>query len=106
MVAKRERAWLGWQERSLCATPEAQEMARSFINEDGTPATLLQLFYPTTTDPNPRKRIQAVQKLCNACPVQQECIEYALSTNEPDGIWGGLTRSARDKMRTKGNEVE
>ncbi len=105
MVADREMVWLGWQESSLCATKEAQEMAKKFKNEDGSEATLLELFYPKPTDPNPRKRIEAVQKLCSACPVQDHCIQYSLSTNEPDGIWGGLTRSMRDKMRNKVNEV-
>ncbi|WP_342448045.1 WhiB family transcriptional regulator [Trueperella pyogenes] len=32
--------------------------------------------------------------MCQSCPVLDECREYALSHNEPYGVWGGLSGSA------------
>jgi WhiB family redox-sensing transcriptional regulator len=29
------------------------------------------------------------------CAVRRECLEYALTTKEPYGIWGGLTEVER-----------
>ncbi len=33
--------------------------------------------------------------ICLGCPVQRECLEFALRVHEPHGIWGGLTESER-----------
>ena len=39
------------------------------------------------------------KKVCQGCPVQAECLEYALENNEQFGIYGGL--SARERQRMK-----
>ena len=33
--------------------------------------------------------------VCARCPVRDECLEYALRTREPHGIWGGLNEMER-----------
>ena len=33
--------------------------------------------------------------ICRECPVQPECLDYALGIREPHGIWGGLTEAER-----------
>lgn len=33
--------------------------------------------------------------VCVRCPVREECLEYALRTREPHGIWGGLNEMER-----------
>ena len=35
------------------------------------------------------------REVCHACPVIAECREYALTTREPYGMWGGLTPAER-----------
>lgn len=37
-------------------------------------------------------------KICKACPIQEECLAWALR-HEGHGIWGGETPNARKKMR-------
>jgi WhiB family redox-sensing transcriptional regulator len=37
--------------------------------------------------------------ICAACPVRDECLEFALTTNQPDGVWGGATESQRRRLR-------
>ncbi|MDO4243511.1 MAG: WhiB family transcriptional regulator [Actinomyces sp.] len=39
--------------------------------------------------------LRAARAVCAACPVRRECLEHALSTAEPDGVWGGLTPGER-----------
>jgi WhiB family redox-sensing transcriptional regulator len=42
---------------------------------------------------------EAIAKLvCRRCPVRQECLEYALETREPHGIWGGLNELERRQL--------
>ena len=36
--------------------------------------------------------------LCRACPVQQACLEYSLTVQEPHGIWGGLNELERRRL--------
>ena len=40
---------------------------------------------------------KVAKKLCRACPVQVECLTYALDAREPHGIWGGTT--VKDRLR-------
>ncbi|MEY3019155.1 MAG: putative transcriptional regulator, WhiB family [Actinomycetota bacterium] len=39
------------------------------------------------------------KRICSACPVRDECLEYALANDERFGIWGGL--SERERRRVK-----
>ena len=42
------------------------------------------------------------KSICAACPVQAECLTYALENDERYGIYGG--QSARDRERIKGTQ--
>lgn len=37
-------------------------------------------------------------RICAGCPVQSECLEYALDKPEDDGIWGGKTIEQRRRI--------
>jgi WhiB family transcriptional regulator, redox-sensing transcriptional regulator len=57
----------------------------------------VDVFFPTKgQSPSDAKRI------CEACPVVDPCLAYALSfTGYEDGggVWGGMTRRERDALR-------
>jgi WhiB family redox-sensing transcriptional regulator len=36
--------------------------------------------------------------VCATCPVARECLEYAIETHQPDGVWGGLTAIERHRL--------
>lgn len=42
----------------------------------------------------PEDRIEA-KRFCFACPVRQQCAEFAIVTREDFGIWGGLEFKVR-----------
>lgn len=45
--------------------------------------------------------------ICGACPVRQECLDYALTAPELHGVWGGTTpERRRHLLRTKRPHVE
>lgn len=51
------------------------------------------LFHPGR---NSTKRAVALAKrICAGCPVQMECLDYAIEANENIGIWGGLGAKER-----------
>lgn len=43
--------------------------------------------------------VEQTRAVCSACPVQDQCLIYALDENERDGIWGGTTPRQRERMR-------
>lgn len=36
-------------------------------------------------------------KLCSACPVAYECLNYGI-VHDQEGVWGGFTKSQRDRL--------
>jgi WhiB family redox-sensing transcriptional regulator len=45
-----------------------------------------------------QKREREALKICNKCPVIQECLKHALSVPEMYGVWGGTTADQRWAM--------
>jgi WhiB family redox-sensing transcriptional regulator len=41
------------------------------------------------------------KRICIGCPVRQECLDYALVSNQRFGIWGGLTEEERRPVRRR-----
>ena len=44
-------------------------------------------------------QIDQAKAVCGICPVNQDCLQYALSTNQDSGIWGGTSEEERRKLR-------
>jgi WhiB family transcriptional regulator, redox-sensing transcriptional regulator len=49
-----------------------------------------------------RTRETRAKRICAACSVRDECLDYALRTKEPYGIWGGLTELERKTRLRRG----
>lgn len=45
-----------------------------------------------------RQRIAAAKAICSTCPVTDQCLDHALHTREPYGIWGGRSETERAEM--------
>jgi WhiB family redox-sensing transcriptional regulator len=61
-----------------------------------------------STDPDaffPEKggSTREAKQICAGCPVQVECLDYALANEERFGIWGGV--SERDRRRIGGRPL-
>jgi WhiB family redox-sensing transcriptional regulator len=48
--------------------------------------------------PGPEGDHRAAVKVCSGCPVQEECLAWALETRMRYGIWGGLTERERRRL--------
>lgn len=42
-----------------------------------------------------------VADICGACPVRQDCLEYALADSELKGIWAGTSPKVRARLRRR-----
>lgn len=63
-----------WRESARCQTEPATFYTTSDANDDEPP-------YPT----------EPQRACCNLCPVRTDCLNHALDTHEPAGVWGGMT---------------
>ena len=57
-------------------------------------------FYPAQGLPPQGK------KLCDVCPVQPQCLEYAIRHNIHYGLWGGLTERQRFNVKRERRAAE
>lgn len=76
----------GWQERALCRGADAN------------------LFFAPQQVETKEERLQRegqAKDICAECPVRAQCLEFALTTREPHGIWGGLNETERRQLLTR-----
>ena len=57
------------------------------------------LFFPVGTTGPAIEQIENAKAVCRECDVQTQCLDYALSTNQDSGVWGGTSEEERRKLR-------
>ena len=45
-----------------------------------------------------RRRAANAKAVCATCPVIEQCRQHALASQEPYGIWGGMTEEERREI--------
>ena len=59
------------------------------------------LFFPEEESDGADEQTEVAKSICAECPVGSQCLEFALSTNQPYGIFGGLTEAERRSLRRR-----
>ena len=57
-----------------------------------------ELFFPPSTPERKEDKLEReanAKAICVECPVQADCLDYAITIQEPHGIWGGLNEMER-----------
>jgi WhiB family transcriptional regulator, redox-sensing transcriptional regulator len=57
------------------------------------------LFFPVGTTGPAIEQIENAKAVCAECEACQPCLQYALTTNQDSGIWGGTSEEERRKLR-------
>ena len=57
------------------------------------------LFFPVGTTGPAIEQIANAKAVCRVCDVQKQCLDYALTTNQDSGIWGGTSEEERRALR-------
>ena len=70
---------VSWQETGLCRDMDPE------------------IFFSTEEEPREDRiaRERRAKDICAQCPALAMCREFALSTREPYGVWGGMTEGER-----------
>ncbi|MCL6293202.1 WhiB family transcriptional regulator [Streptomyces sp. 43Y-GA-1] len=73
-----------WRHSAVCAESEYPE-----------------LFFPIGTTGPALLQIMEAKALCNTCPVQPACLDWALGNDEQTGVWGGLSEDERRALKRR-----
>jgi WhiB family redox-sensing transcriptional regulator len=57
------------------------------------------LFFPTGTTGPAIEQIRRAKAVCAGCHVRETCLEWALTTCQDAGVWGGLDEEERRVIR-------
>lgn len=82
-------AWdedVGWQDLAACRGADPN------------------LFFPPQHQELKEERIAReaqAKAICAQCPVRRSCLEFALTTREPHGVWGGMSETDRRHIQEK-----
>ncbi len=59
------------------------------------------LFFPVGTTGPALDLIEEAKSICAQCSVREECLMYALETNQEAGVWGGYAEDERRRLRKR-----
>ena len=59
------------------------------------------LFFPIGTTGNAIEQIADAKQVCFECVRRDDCLEFALSTNQDTGVWGGASEEERRIIRRR-----
>ncbi|MBC2868629.1 WhiB family transcriptional regulator [Streptomyces mexicanus] len=59
------------------------------------------LFFPVGDTGLALLQIQEAKSVCRRCPVIEQCLQWALETDQPHGVWGGMSEGERRSLRRR-----
>jgi WhiB family transcriptional regulator, redox-sensing transcriptional regulator len=60
-----------------------------------------ELFFPVTEAGPGQLQVARAKAVCATCGVRADCLDYATSTQQAHGVWGGLSESERRQARIR-----
>ncbi|NUU24657.1 MAG: WhiB family transcriptional regulator [Streptomycetaceae bacterium] len=83
---------MGWMARAACrhASPELFQDSESGAQDSA----------------DARHCLETALRMCARCPVRLPCVEWALETGQPQGVWGGCTTAERRAIRRAGRRAD
>jgi WhiB family redox-sensing transcriptional regulator len=59
------------------------------------------MFFPAGETGPAATQIAFAKNVCASCEVSEDCLSYAIETNQVAGVWGGLTEEERRPVRRR-----
>ncbi len=57
------------------------------------------LFFPVGVTGDAVEQIATAKDICSGCPVRLECLDFAITSNQEFGVWGGTSEDERRALR-------
>lgn len=88
----------GSRDAAAISMRQTWELEVDWQSEAGCRGSDANLFFsPTHMESKEERhaREARAKSICSDCSVRRQCLEFALATREPHGIWGGLNELER-----------
>lgn len=59
------------------------------------------LFFPVGSTGPAVEQIAAAKQICASCAANEDCLQYALESNQEAGVWGGYAEDERRRLRKR-----
>ena len=79
---------------------ESQSEPTGFFDEAACEGVDTAIFFPVSDT-----FAGEAKAICATCPVAEACLEYAISTRQGDGVWGGLTAVERHRVLRRRQKI-
>ena len=60
-----------------------------------------ELFFPVGTSGPALLQTQEAKAVCARCPVNAECLRWALTSGRNEGVWGGMSEDERRALKRR-----
>jgi WhiB family transcriptional regulator, redox-sensing transcriptional regulator len=60
-----------------------------------------ELFFPIGVTGRAAEQVERAKGVCATCPVSGQCLDWALSTNQDAGVWGGMSEDERRTLQRR-----
>jgi WhiB family transcriptional regulator, redox-sensing transcriptional regulator len=74
----------GWRSRGACLSADPE------------------LFFPLSSEGSSIAQLRKAKSICCRCGVRDECLNFALSTQQFHGVWGGTSEDERRRILSRG----
>jgi WhiB family redox-sensing transcriptional regulator len=74
---------MDWRHRALCRDEDPE------------------LFFPIGTTGPALVQIEQAKAVCRRCPAVEACLDWALSSGQDSGVWGGLSEDERRALKRR-----
>ncbi|GAA2080437.1 hypothetical protein GCM10009840_14850 [Pseudolysinimonas kribbensis] len=78
-----EHPTMDWRDKAACLTADPE------------------LFFPVGNTGPAVDQIDQAKSVCARCSVTEQCLQYALETNQDSGVWGGLSEDERRALKRR-----
>ncbi|MFJ4963163.1 Transcriptional regulator WhiB1 [Streptomyces sp. ADI96-02] len=59
------------------------------------------LFFPIGSTGPAIVQVEEAKAVCRTCPVQAQCLEWALENGQDSGVWGGMSENERRTLKRR-----
>ncbi|MEV3931244.1 MULTISPECIES: WhiB family transcriptional regulator [unclassified Streptomyces] len=59
------------------------------------------LFFPIGSSGPALVQVEDAKAVCGACPVRDQCLEWALENGQDAGVWGGMDENERRALKRR-----
>ncbi len=75
--------------------------AQNWVHRSACAGTDPETFFPIGNTGPALLQIEEAKAICRRCDVADQCLSWALETNQDAGVWGGMSEDERRALKRR-----